>query len=181
MIITGSITNAGPCSPPLGKFQNLYQDVVIRSNDGYEYTGKIASKKGYANNTPIQVTYEEKLDKSNNKYLMFYKYNPDYPQGGEQQNPPPQNQQHPPQQQAPQSYNGKDIIIVRQCCAKAAATILSSCGGSAEDAIRIARCFEDYVFGRSVSAAPPSQPSQPSGPNPDYDPNYVPPDDVIPF
>jgi hypothetical protein len=157
MIITGSITNAGPASPPEGQYGVRYQDVVITSNEGYEYTGRIGSKNGYANGTPIQVTSEEKQG-SNGTYLYFKKYNPQYPQGGNQQSPPPQ--QRPPQQQAPQQPQGpnKDVIIVRQCCIKAAVVLHQA--NTSTEAIAAAQQFEDYVFGRTAPMEPQNMPDE---------------------
>ncbi len=179
MIINGTITNAGPASPPTGQHGVMYQDVVIRDNNGYEYTGRIGSKNGYAVNTPIQVTMEEKSG-HNGPYNYFKKYNPQYLQGQQdsqsQQRPP---QQQAPQQQAPQGPTAKDVLIVRQCCIKAAARLNVN---EPQEAIFYARKFEDYCLGRDqrVGAAPPTQPS---GANPDYDPNPAPIDDRsdIPF
>jgi len=178
MIITGTITNAGPASAPSGPYAVRYQDVVIKDNNGYEYTGRIGSKAGYAVNTPIQVTYEMKQG-DNGEYMYFKKYNPQYPQGqqGSQQ------QQAPQQQMPQQAKPGPDwdkIADSKVLCHLIGAAIMGkqiSCKTESE-----AKLWAKVILGRSLVGENMAPPSQPAGPNPDYDPDYHSPDNSdIPF
>jgi hypothetical protein len=185
-VLSGTITGAGPPSPPLGKYKTIYQDIDLTLPDGTKYAGKIGSKDGrYSAGMAIDVTWETKKDKNQNDYIMFHKINPEYQQGAQSQGLPPQQQrqqqqQAPRQQQAPQGPTDKDILIVRQCCVKAAAGYCSEENATPSDVINVSKMFEAYCLGRDVAEQ--GQPSQPAGPNPDYDPDYQPPEhDDIPF
>ena len=185
MVISGTITNADQ-GTPFDRNGNTYQNIVIRDNNGLEYTGRIGSKEGYVVNAPIQVTYEMKQG-NRGEYMYFHRYNPDYPQDQQgtprrqsQQRAPLQRQQAPRQQQKAEPdwdkiADGKVLCNVI-CYAIQANQI--SCKNEAE-----AKLWTRIIVDRPLIGEPPvNQPStQPSGPNPDYDPNYQPPDDQIPF
>lgn len=99
MIITGTITQAGQASEPSGQFSVRYQDITITDPNGKEWYGRIGSKQGYQENTPISVTVEVKQGESG-EYNYFRKHNPQYADRNAPQKPQ-QAPSHEPQQPKP--------------------------------------------------------------------------------
>ena len=85
-IITGAITAASQPSPPQGTYGVMYQDITITDQSGQTISGRIGSKQGYATGATVQVTVEQKQGQQG-PYYYFKKYNPIYPQHGQQQAP----------------------------------------------------------------------------------------------
>ena len=77
MIITGTITQVGQASEPSGQYAVRYQDITITDPNGKEWYGRIGSKQGYQENTPISVTVEVKQGEQG-EYNYFRKHNPQY-------------------------------------------------------------------------------------------------------
>ncbi len=122
MIISGTITQAGQASAPSGQFNVRYQDIEITDQQGNKKVGRIGSKQGYATGVQIQVTTEQKTDtQTQQPYVYFKKYNPQYAQQQYQQPAPQQGQQPPSQagQPANAPKGSKDRLIVAQVVYKA--------------------------------------------------------------
>jgi len=156
MVISGTITQAGPASAPSGQYQVVYQDIVITDQHGGVWPGRIGSKQGYQPNTPISFTVERKQG-DNGPYNYFRKYNPQYP---DRQAPPQQASQGPPQQaQQPNSkkdvdWDAKDLRMARECALKSATSLVctlaeltqKSIGLDAPRIKGVAELFVDYIY-----------------------------------
>lgn len=120
MIINGTITEAGQASEPTGTHRVLYQDVTITDKQGVEWPGRIGSKQGYEEDTPISVTVEVKQG-DEGPWNYFRKYNPQYSdntsggQGAPSRRQPstPQRGQQDASQPAGPPQDDKEARIIR--------------------------------------------------------------------
>lgn len=152
MDIQGTIVQADP-PDYTDDYGNVHQNIVIADQSGAHHNGRIASKKGYTPQTPVNVTVEQ-----TDKGLRFRRFDPQYAQQGQPQ--ATQGYQQPRhQQQAQQTYHpvqqpqgpDKDTMIVRQSSMRTASIRLGS-ASSPMDIIEEAEIYNAYVFG-GINAA----------------------------
>ncbi len=117
MNISGTITIAEPVDST-DQNQTKYQWITIQGPEG-PIRGRIGSKQGYQQGTPINVTVEVKQGQDG-QYNYFKRYNPQYGQPS-QGSPSPTSPQKPYEAApiAPQSPNGNEMRIVREVAIKA--------------------------------------------------------------
>lgn len=188
MIISGTISQAGPPSEPTGQWAVRYQDVTITDNTGQIWAGRIGSKMGYSLNTPIQVTVEQKQG-NDGPYNYFKKYNPQYQQG-QQQNAPqaPSRVAGTSNASKDVDWDAKDLRMARMSGLSNATKLMCILAEMVRQEISsdiIKKCaaeYVDYIYNgiKRKSEQPTAERGQP---NPNYVGNNPPPtgDDDIPF